>query len=63
MGDIRPKQVVSKTREAQIAVHWREEECYYPSAKFIGQTNLTDPGIVERFSEKNVPDCFRESPV
>src|ERR1700693_5106305 len=60
MADIRPKQVVSETTEAQIAVHWREEECYYPSAKFIGQANLSDPGIVERFSEKNFPECFRE---
>lgn len=36
--------------EAQIAVHWREEEYYYPSAKFVGQANLTDPSINERFS-------------
>ena len=25
--------------EAQIAVHWREEEYYHPSPKFIGQAN------------------------
>ena len=36
-------QVPSEATEAQIAVHWREEEYYYPSAKFIGQANLTDP--------------------
>jgi len=51
---------VAQTSEAQIAVHWREEEYYYPSAKFIGQANLTDPDINERFSEKNFPECFRE---
>src|SRR5271155_4592612 len=49
-----------ETSEAQIAVHWREEEYYYPSAKFVGQANLTDPTIIERFSEKNFPECFRE---
>ena len=51
---------VIETSEAQIAVHWREEEYYYPSAKFIGQANLTDPNVIERFSEKNYPECFRE---
>src|ERR1700751_6435986 len=56
-----PRQnVVSETTEAQIAVHWREEEYYYPSAKFVGQANLTDPNVIERFSERNFPECFRE---
>ena len=49
-----------ETSEAQIAVHWREEEYYYPPSKFIGQANLTDPSVTERFSEKNFPECFRE---
>jgi acetyl-CoA synthetase len=61
MAQTLPKQnVVIETSEAQIAVHWREEEYYYPSAKFVGQANLTDPNINERFSEKNFPECFRE---
>jgi len=51
MADIRQKQQVIETSEAQIAVHWREEEYYYPSSKFIGQANLTDPDILNRFSE------------
>ena len=46
--------------EAQIAVHWKEEEYVRPSAKFVGQANLVDPAAVERFSEKNFPECFRE---
>jgi len=46
--------------EAQIAVHWKEEQYYYPSAKFTGQANLSDPAVNERFSEKNFPECFRE---
>jgi acetyl-CoA synthetase len=46
--------------EAQIAVHWKEEEYVRPTAKFIGQANLVDPAVVERFSEKHFPECFRE---
>ena len=60
MADIRQKQQVIETSEAQIAVHWREEEYYYPSSKFIGQANLTDPDILNRFSEDKYPECFRE---
>src|ERR1700736_411212 len=52
--------VVTETNETEIAVHWHEEEYYYPSPKFIGQANLTDPSIMERFSEKHFPECFRE---
>jgi acetyl-CoA synthetase len=58
MAEIRPK--VSETTEAQIAVHWREEEYYYPSSKFVGQANLSDPDVLNRFSEDNFPECFRE---
>ena len=50
----------AETNEAQIAVHWKEEEYVRSSAKFIGQANLFDPAITERFSEKNFPECFRE---
>jgi acetyl-CoA synthetase len=46
--------------EAQIAVHWKEEEYYYPPAKFIGQANLSDPSVDERFTIENFPECFRE---
>jgi acetyl-CoA synthetase len=61
MAEILPRQrAVTETSEAQIAVHWREEEYYYPSPTFIGQANLTDPDIVQRFSEENFPECFRE---
>jgi len=53
-----PKQ--PKENEAQIAVHWKEEELFYPSPKFIAQANLNDPATVERFDEKHFPECFRE---
>ena len=51
---------VVETTEAQIAVHWTEEEYYYPSTKFIAQANLTDEGIFDRFSLKNFPDYYTE---
>jgi acetyl-CoA synthetase len=60
MVEIREKQKVVETSEAQIAVHWREEEYYYPSAKFVGQANLADPDVLHRFSEEKFPACFRE---
>jgi acetyl-CoA synthetase len=46
--------------EAQIAVHWREEEYLYPPTRFIGQANASDPAIYDRFAEEHFPDCFRE---
>ncbi len=46
--------------EAQIAVHWREEEYFPPPAKFIGQANASDPSIFDRFKEENFPECFKE---
>ncbi len=56
MGDKR----VEETTEAQISVHWQEEDYYYPSTKYIGQANLTDPAIFDRFSLDNFPDCYTE---
>jgi acetyl-CoA synthetase len=47
-----------ETSEAQIAVHWKEEEYFYPSKKFIAQANLKDPSFVKKFEEKNFPGCF-----
>ncbi|MFQ5774306.1 MAG: hypothetical protein ACE5GS_07320, partial [Kiloniellaceae bacterium] len=46
--------------EAQIAVHWKEERYLYPPAQFIGQANMTDPRIYERFALENFPECFKE---
>ena len=53
------KEVV-ETSEAQIAVHWAEEEYYYPSPEFIAQANVTDPAVYDRFSLDNFPNCFKE---
>ncbi len=51
---------VVETSEAQIAVHWQEESYFEASPQFIGQANMTDPNIYERFSLKNFPECFKE---
>jgi acetyl-CoA synthetase len=46
--------------EAQIAVHWKEEDFYYPPPRFIGQSNASDPSIRDRFTEDRFPECFKE---
>jgi len=51
------EQVVS---ESQIAVHWREEEYYYPPESFAAQANANDLAILDRFTEDKFPDCFIE---
>src|ERR1700684_183830 len=50
----------AESSEATIAVHWREEGVFLPPPKFIGQANASDPAILDRFAEKNFPECFRE---
>jgi acetyl-CoA synthetase len=50
----------TQVSEAQIAVHWREEEYYEPPASFVAQANAADPAILERFSEEHFPECFTE---
>jgi acetyl-CoA synthetase len=50
----------AEVSEAQIAVHWREEEYYYPPESFIKQANANDPAITGRFAEGNFPGCFTE---
>ena len=46
--------------EAEIAVHWKEEETFPPPSGFTAQANLRDPGVMERFSLEHFPECFRE---
>lgn len=50
----------SEVSESQIAVHWKEESYYVPSAKFIDQANVKDKNILERFSKDNFPQCYNE---
>ena len=46
--------------EAEIAVHWQEEDYFDAPPSFIAQANMTDEGIYDRFSLDNFPDCFKE---
>ncbi|HYB28327.1 MAG TPA: acetate--CoA ligase [Solirubrobacteraceae bacterium] len=46
--------------EAQIAVHWREEEYYPPPAEFVAQANANEPSILQRFSAQNFPECYAD---
>jgi acetyl-CoA synthetase len=55
-----PEGSEAQVSEAQIAVHWREEEYYPPPPAFVAQANASDPAIRERFSEDKFPGCFKE---
>ncbi|MDF3837870.1 acetate--CoA ligase [Cupriavidus basilensis] len=46
--------------EAEIAVHWPEEDYVLPAGQFIAQAYLTNPGVFERFSLDRFPECFKE---
>ncbi|HEX9024622.1 MAG TPA: acetate--CoA ligase [Geobacteraceae bacterium] len=46
--------------EAEIAVHWQEEDIYGPHRSFVKQANLTDKSIYERFAPERFPDCYEE---
>jgi acetyl-CoA synthetase len=46
--------------EAQIAVHWPEEDYFLPPISFIAQANLTDANIFSRFTLDKFPECFKE---
>ncbi len=49
-----------EVNEAQIAAHWKEEEYYYPTAKFISKANLVDTDVMKRFGLDKFPECFKE---
>ncbi len=54
------EKVSVETSEAQIAVHWQEEDYFYPPRDFVAQANMTDETIYDRFSLDNFPNCFKE---
>jgi acetyl-CoA synthetase len=57
---LKNEQEEMEVNEAQIAVHWQEEDYYYPSAEFVAQANVTDKSIYDRFSLDEFPECFKE---
>ena len=50
----------TEVSEAQIAVHWKEEEYFKPSQKFVAQANVKDAHFLDRFALTKFPDCFKE---
>ncbi|MBI3912997.1 MAG: AMP-binding protein, partial [Chloroflexi bacterium] len=60
MADQTTTPELTEVSEAEIAVHWREEEYFPPPASFIAQANMTDPDIFKRFSLENFPECYKE---
>ncbi len=60
MANAPEKKEMTEVSEAQIAVHWREEEYFNPPQKFIAQANMPDSKILERFGLDKFPDCFKE---
>jgi acetyl-CoA synthetase len=60
VAEAKEKNVTTGQDEAHIAVHWKEEEYFYPPKEFVEQANLKDPAAVERFSEKHFPKCYEE---
>src|SRR6516164_1696311 len=55
-----PQDPAAQVSEAQIAVHWREEENYPPPPAFVAQAIAADPAIFDPFREERFPDCFTE---
>ena len=45
-------QETQQVSEAQIAVHWREEEYYQPPESFVRQANAADP-VLSQLSEED----------
>src|SRR6266568_3233858 len=60
MADTMQTKEQTEVSEAQIAVHWKEEDYYQPSEKFKAQANMRDTHILEKLGLDNFPDCFKE---
>jgi acetyl-CoA synthetase len=54
------KKINDEVSEAQIAVHWKEEDYFEPTPKFISQANLTDKNILKKFGMENFPQCYTD---
>jgi len=54
------KNVENIVSEAQIAVHWKEEEYFEPNTEFIAQANLTNADVLEEYGEENFPGCYKK---
>src|SRR6516164_9124087 len=50
----------AEVSEAEIAVHWQEEDYIRPPKTFVTQANLKDAAVFDRFSLDKFPECFKE---
>lgn len=47
-----------QSTQAEIQVHWREEDCLQPPLSFVAQANLKDAAAAAQFDEPHFPECF-----
>src|SRR5437867_13337710 len=57
------KTELTEVSEAQIAVHWKEEEYYQPSEKFKAQANMRDPHVFEKFGSTKFRNASENNPI
>ncbi|TMI20198.1 MAG: acetate--CoA ligase, partial [Betaproteobacteria bacterium] len=50
----------TEVSEAQIAVHWQEENYFSAPKDFTAQANLTDKGVFKRFALEKFPGYYKE---
>ena len=55
-----PERSDTEVSEAQIAVHWQEENYFSVPKDFTAQANLTDKGVFKRFGLEKFPGCYKE---
>src|SRR5438874_2781782 len=55
-----PERSDTEVSEAQIAVHWQEENYFSAPKDFTAQANLTDKGVFKRFALEKFPGCYKE---
>ena len=46
--------------EAQIAVHWQEQNYFAPPKDFVAQAYLTEKGVFKRFALEKFPGYYKE---
>src|SRR2546429_4608752 len=55
-----PERSDTEVSEAQIAVHWQEENSFSVPKDFPAQANLTDKGVFKRFALEKFPGYYKE---
>ena len=55
-----PERLDAEVSEAQIAVHWQEQNYISPPREFVAQANLTDKNVFKRFALEKFPGYYKE---